>query len=290
MPIERSLFISGFSRFEFSKIDLKIVTGSAKKLPPPNLVSASGLALASEALGVPIEDLQNAANKWVLSLNDHLDNELTIDFSPRSMPKIPPQSLVTSKDIKFVTSLTCPVRLFLTRLNAECLGEDNLQRLAKMTTLKTLSLDGVKAMLNSYTSVLSNNRSIRELILDHQKLNEKQIGDISKISSLRLLQLNYTELTDEAVKIIASSLPDIECLHIGHMKSSASLTPGCLKSLKSLTKLNELSIRDCAKFDDTCVEDLSQLSSLRTLYVDQTSITPAGYSKLRIKLPKTTIY
>ena len=289
MPIDRSLFVGGFSRFEFSRITLTPVTGTVLPLPPWKLTSPESRTLAANALGVPNDTVERLASAWHLSLDDHYDDEPAIDVSPRFGPVSPKQGPIMSEDINLVSTLTCPARVMLSGLHSECWSSGTVQQLAVMKNLKRLYIADKDAMPSTFPAALSANRSLRELILDYQKLNEQQITEICKIPTLRRLQLNYTDLSDESVRIISSSLPELACLHIGHMGKNSRLTNDCVKSLSDHPGLNDLSIRDSQTINDQCIDDLMKLKKLGRLWIDGTAITKTGYDRLKSKMPNTQI-
>ncbi len=284
MPFEHALFIGGFSRYEVSKISLSPVTGTGMQLPPPRIKSADSLKLASSTLNVELELLEEAAKSWSLSVNDSIDGELALGLSGsrRSIG-------IAGEDIPLVTNLKCPVHLTLAGSDLPGLSAETVGRLAAMPSLRKLTITGRDGKTVPLLTGLSANKSLRYLILDYQQLDERQVSGICKIPTLRRLQLNYTGLTDACVEIIASSLPELESLHIGHMGSKSQLTIACIKSVSSLAQLKELSIRDSKTIDDECIDDLLKLKQLTALWIDGTSITKTGHDRLKSQMPKTTI-
>jgi serine/threonine protein kinase len=283
-PVEQALFVgSHVCRYEFSKITLTPVNGSVKQLPPPRLNSPGSLQVASSVFNVPLELLDDASKAWNLSVHDGIDNELAIGFSPnRSRP-------IQSEDIQLVTNLTCPVHLNLSALASESWSGDAAQSLADMPKLKLLKIDDNGAMPATLPAILSRNNSLRHLTLGHQKLEESQAREIGKISSLRELGFNFTDMNDASVRIIAEALPELELFHIGYTGANSRLTNTAVKSLSQLANLRDLSIRQNPTINDQCVEDLLKLKKLSVLWIDGTAISKSGYDRLKSQLPDAAI-
>lgn len=289
MPIDRSLFVGGFSRFEFSRIALTPVTGTVQHVPTWRLTTPESRALAAKDLGVPPDTLERLSVAWRLTLNDRIDDELALDFLPRVTAASAAENRIKSRDLQLLTTLNCPVRVLLSDLDSGCWSNTNILKLAAMKNLKRLDVADEGAMPMNFTGLLAANRSLRELILDHQTLNEQQVTELCRISTLQRLQLNYTDLSDESVRIIANSLPALESLHIGHMGPQSRLTNECVKSVSVLGGLKELSVRDSKAIDDKCLDDLLKLRNLTALWIDRTSITQLGVERLKTQMPDTMI-
>ena len=291
MPVDRSLFIGGFSRFECSRLTLTPLTGTVQPVPPWRLTTAASQSLAAGLLGISEDTMKRLATTWSLSLNDEFgsDGEVALDLLPRSEVVSTAQGLITFDDIQFLTTLTCPIRVTLARLDSKSCSVENVQRLAAMKNLRRLYIAENRAMPANFTELLGANRSLRELVLGPQKLKEQQVTELCRIATLQRLLLNYTDLSDESVRIIANSLPKLESLHIGHMGPQSRLTNDCVKSVSALGSLKELSVRDSKAIDDKCVDDLLKLRNLTALWIDGTSITQSGFERLKSKRPATMI-
>jgi len=283
-PVEQAIFIgSHVCRYEFRRITLTPVSGDVKRLPPPRLNSAGSLQLASSVFKVPLGLLEDASKAWNLSVTDRIDGELAIGFSPnRRQP-------IQSEDIQLATKFPCPVHLNLSALDSVSWSGDAAQLLADMPKLKLLKIDHKDAMPASLPEILSRNKSLRHLTLGHQKLEESQAREIGKISSLRELGFNFTDMNDASVQIIAEALPELELFHIGYTGANSRLTNTAIKSLSQLANLRDLSIRQNPTIDDQCVEDLLKLKNVTVLWIDGTGISKSGYDRLKSQLPHAAI-
>ena len=282
MPVDQTLFIGGFGRYEFSKLVFKPVNGSGRNLPPYRLNSASSLQLAADALNVPVELLNDLSKVWYLLLNDRIEGELALQVSPRL-------SIIKAEDVRLAASLTCPVHLTLSGLDWQSWSDNTTQLLSQMPKLKSLQIDDRGAMPASIPGGLSQSRSLRHLTIAHQKLDEAQAQDIGRIKSLRELGLNFTDMNDASVRIIAETLPELELFHIGYTGANSRLTNAAIQSLSQLAKLRDVSIRENPTINDQCVEDLLKLKNLSILWIDGTGITQSGYDRLKSQMPNTSI-
>lgn len=289
MPIDRSLFLGGFNRFEFSRLTLKPVTGNVRAIPPWKLATPESRAIAAKELGFAPDAMERLAQAWRLALNDQIDNELVLNVTPQLMPDNRTVKRVTPEDIKLLATVSCPASVFLAGLYSPCWSDENLQLLAGIKNLKRLDVADPGAMPANFLGLFAANRTLRELVLDHQTLNEQQVTELCRIPTLRRLQLNFTDLSDESVRIIANSLPALESLHIGHMGPTSRLTNECVKAVSVLGGLKELSVRDSKTIDDNCLDDLLKLRNLTSLWIDGTSISQSGYERLKSQMPATMI-
>jgi hypothetical protein len=69
-----------------------------------------------------------------------------------------------------------------------------------------------------------------------------------------------------------------------------AVTPRWLESMKSLPKLERLTLQGCNKVDDDGIRSLTAFPSLREVDLKGTAVTEKGIAALRAAKPKIVIY
>lgn len=285
MPIDRALFIGAYDcRYEFSEITLTPVSGHpGKKIPPPRVYSEESLLLVADAFEIPPAVVTKLKKTWSINVQDTPAGDLSIGFFHN------PNVSIGDNDLTDVVAIRKPVRLSFSSLANSTLSDATCAQLGAMPNLQRLTIDGTADASHRLLAAMSGSNCLRELVLDRQQLTSGQFTCLCSMQSLRLLQLNYTDVTDAAVSDLAEALPQLEYLHLGHTGPQTKLTTACLSPLNKLKHLSSFSIRDCPAIDDSGVDELLKLTTLKELWIDGTSITQTGYERIRSAMPGTRI-
>jgi Leucine-rich repeat (LRR) protein len=163
---------------------------------------------------------------------------------------------VTDRGLILLAALTKLERLDLTRTRVKGPG---LEAVAKLPALRNLWLDGTSLNADAPTK-LSASPSLVYLSLKSTGVRGESLASLEKIKTLESLWLDENQLTDADV---------------GYLSEARQLT-------------NTLSLYG-APVTDASVEDLGKFSSLKTLILEQTRITPEGLAMLQRILKETRI-
>ncbi|MFD0992006.1 hypothetical protein [Tenacibaculum geojense] len=94
-------------------------------------------------------------------------------------------------------------------------------------------------------------KKLTHLNLSSSDLFDKHLEIIGQLESIKLLDLDLTEITDNG-----------------------------LQNLKPLRQLKELRLKDNPQLTDKCIEFLSDIEQLELVHIENTSITMIGLTKL----------
>lgn len=163
---------------------------------------------------------------------------------------------VSDKGLVLLAALSRLERLDLTRTKVKGSGLDTV---AKLPALRNLWLDGT-ALDADAPAKLSASPSLVYLSLKSTGVQGESLASLEKIKTLESLWLDENALTDADV---------------GYLAEARQLT-------------NTLSLYG-APITDASIEDLGKFSSLKTLSLEQTRITPEGLAMLQRILKETRI-
>jgi protocatechuate 3,4-dioxygenase beta subunit len=119
------------------------------------------------------------------------------------------------------------------------------------------------------------------------KLSDKTVGSLQghpKLKKLGLASMGATEITDEALRYVAS-LPNLEELDFQLEKSTPGFTDDGLKHFAAAKKLSYLNLKGSKKITDAGLVHFHKLSTLKKLILQDTSVTQAGIDDLKKHLP-----
>ena len=121
---------------------------------------------------------------------------------------------------------------------------------------------------------------LREVRLSKAKrIGDAGIAHLSRLTSLRELDLYHTRVTDAGLPALAG-LASLEDLHLG----ATRVQGGGIIALRHLPRLRKLNLHDTL-LDDIDVQDAAEIRSLRQLVVFHTRVTVHGACALRTRRP-----
>ena len=206
---------------------------------------------------------------------------------------------ITSKAFDHLARLTGLKSL---DISFTAIDDDGFENLASLDKLERLAIGGDR-LTGSCLTALKLLPSLVELDAGGMQwvdsgmwglpLNDANLRQIGALTGLRVLRLNGANLTDrgadkpgspEAIRKdlknlgFLSGLVNLEVLDL----SRTPVTAESLEPLKSLPKLRELRLGMARGIDDNAVAVLSQMKSLRAVYVAGTTITPEAMAKIPV--------
>ena len=172
-------------------------------------------------------------------------------------------------------------RLKLLKLGDKYFTDRDLARLAPLHELISLSLDGHSMALHgSGFDALRPLTHLRWLDLDGSGIEDEAMAPIGKLASLEDLDLSRTWITGNGL----AKLTPLSRLKKLRLSGCRRLQTSALAALAKFPHLESLALNNC-RLDDSAVESLKKLTSLRELFVDSTLISPAAYQALQSSLP-----
>lgn len=219
-----------------------------------------------------------------LSLLKELDLSKTkvSNVGVRYLPAFANLEILYLYDCSDVTSLDGLQNLKkLTLLELDYLNVTNneLQHLAELKGLKTLSLYVVSSVTDAGLVHLRELRNLKKLSLDGTKITDRGLDELKSLRNLEILSLSSNEITDDGLKTL-QYFPKLEQLWLGYTK----ITDDGLAHLTPLANLFNLQIRHTG-ITDAGLPLLKNLPNLRHLNLTGTLVSDEGVTRLKKELP-----
>jgi len=190
-------------------------------------------------------------------------------------------------------------------------GDGALEHIAGITALESLNV-GSTLMTDVGLERLTSLTNLRELTMGGTELGDAGLQALRQMPTLTYLDLAGRQGNDKNVWTIAmteiglqavltlknlrdlrfactSTAVGIEGAKFGEV-STLSVTEKWLEQMKSLPKLESLKVQGCKKIDDTSIQTLIAMPSLRKVDLKGTSVTEQGAMKLRAAKPGSVVY
>ena len=171
--------------------------------------------------------------------------------------------------------------------------DTTLEFVSSIPTLESLDI-GYAEITDVGLDRLTSMPNLRELTIGGNKLTDMGLHLLRQMPQLTYLDVGGMQrtdsglwsvtLTDAGVESIATLVELRELRMVGTPVSGRSL-----ERLKSLSKLERLSLQNCKRVGDEGVAVLSTLAKLRVLDVKGTGITANAAAELRKNLPNTEV-
>ena len=193
------------------------------------------------------------------------------------------------------------------RLRCPALNDSQLAELNRCRSLDVLQISSDKITDQSLTVLVEGTSTLTVMELSGSGINGRFLSKVGK--ELSWLRLDDCAITDEALKSLRQ-IPDIEVFSIRHADNVTDAGIRDISSLKMLTgldvtgtriskvgllllseleTLDTLVLDDCKRVDDECIETLVAFPAIARLSIQNTSLTEAGVTRLREKLPDCKI-
>ncbi len=172
--------------------------------------------------------------------------------------------------------------------------DTTLEHLANVTTLESLDI-GFAQITDVGLDRLTPLLNLKELAISGNKLTDVGLQSLRQLSGLTSLSLGGSQRTDSGLWSISltelgldaiSTLKDLRELRLDGMPVSARW----LEKLKSLSKLERLSLQGCQRLGDDGAPVLGSWPSLQVLDLKGTAMTEKGISGLRRAKPNARIF
>ncbi len=116
------------------------------------------------------------------------------------------------------------------------------------------------------------------------KITDVGMASLAKLKRLRDFWMTSTAVTDEGI-VHLKDLVEMEKLILAGLPISDEAT----KNLDKMSKLKLLSFEACGGITDASVERLEKLTTLQSLFVNRTGVTPEGVQRLKTALPNCRV-
>lgn len=181
------------------------------------------------------------------------------------------------RDLRFLSTVRCP----------STGNPDELAKLFKLQpNLRVITLEARGMSAEGLRELAEQPELLQIEMHSSPKLSGKEWSPIAFGRRLRRVAfLDGSEIGDE----VLAQLARCEQLDTLVLQNSPHLTPSGILPLKSLPWLVELNLARCS-LDDSAVDNLTQLQSLRVLHLAGTRVTQSGIDRLRAALPKCAIF
>jgi Leucine-rich repeat (LRR) protein len=172
--------------------------------------------------------------------------------------------------------------------------DTTLEHLANVTTLESLDV-GFAQITDVGLDRLTPLLNLKELAISGNKLTDVGLQALRQLPGLTSLSLGGSQRTDSGLWSISltelgldaiTTLKELRELRLDGMPVSARW----LEKLKSLSKLERLSLQGCKRLGDDSAPALGSWLSLRVLDLKGTAITEKGLAELRRAKPNARIF
>lgn len=171
--------------------------------------------------------------------------------------------------------------------------DTTLEHLANVTTLEAIDV-GFAQITDVGLDRLAPLVNLKELVISGNKLTDMGLQALRQMTGLTHLTLGGSQRTDSGLWTISlteqgldaiTTLKDLRELRLDGMP----VTVRWLEKLKTLDKLERLSLQGCKRVGDDAVPLLASLSALRVVDLKGTAVTEQGLAELRRAKPKTQL-
>jgi len=182
---------------------------------------------------------------------------------------------INAEDLKLLRDTT---RLRRLDLNYCCVIGSDMQCLAGLKQLQSLSLQGALADDGSADSALEHVKALTQLhelnVSSNFGITDIGLENLKGLTQLQKLNIGITRTTDAGLEHL-KQMTELRELDL----KSTDITDAGLEHLKRLTKLEELSLED-TRITDAGLERLKAFPNLKILRLRGTAITDAGLAHL----------
>lgn len=171
--------------------------------------------------------------------------------------------------------------------------DTTLEHLANVTTLEAIDV-GFAQITDVGLDRLAPLVNLKELVISGNKLTDNGLQALRQFPGLTHLSLGGSQRTDSGLWTISlteqgldaiTTLKELRELRLDGMP----VTARWLEKLKTLDKLERLSLQGCKRVGDDAAPLLATWSALRVLDVKGTAVTEKGLAELRRAKPKTQL-
>ena len=184
-------------------------------------------------------------------------------------------------------SQICPSLTHLS-LNDSRTGDSGLAHVAKLPRLQRLELSQT-VVTSVGLRVLENAPSLQELTLGGRQFDDQTLENLRQLRYLKNLAIHGGSVTDEGLKYLID-YPQLESFVVSCPEMPAQAPQITDTGLESIgkTKISRLFIARAA-ITDAGLKHLEKMTTLRSLTLTDTEVTPEGIGSLEKALPAVRI-
>jgi Leucine-rich repeat (LRR) protein len=185
-------------------------------------------------------------------------------------------------------------RLKRLNLRGTKITDTTLEHLANVTTLESLDA-GFAQITDVGLDRLTPLQNLKELVIGGNKLTDTGLQSLREFPRLTSLSLGGSQRTDSGlwtISLTESGLDAITTLkELRELRlDGAPVSARWLEKLKTLNKLERLSLQECKRLGDDVAPLLASWPSLLILDLKGTSMTEKGVADLRLTKPNARIF
>lgn len=167
--------------------------------------------------------------------------------------------------------------------------DDQMAKLAQLTTLESLELNTLDGMTAENLTVISHLTSLKSLTLASRSMTADWLTPLASLTQLEELNLATSWSLDDGLFEHIRHLGNLSTLNL----ESTRITDEGLKQIAGLKKLQHLDLTGLgmsndepnSNITDAAIEHLAVLENLKSLHVKWTRITAEGAARLNQSLP-----
>lgn len=163
-------------------------------------------------------------------------------------------------------------------------GDGAMKHIARCSNLEALSLAGMRVTGRrlGLLSVLGKLRTVR---MDHSAVDSKGIRALASLSQIEIVGLQGHELKDKDLDYIVDNMPQLKEVDLW---GQDGISEGGLSRLQQLTRVEVMNLAQ-TNADDSVVEAISRMKSLRSVDLTGRDVSQEGVKRLREKVPNITV-
>jgi Leucine-rich repeat (LRR) protein len=172
--------------------------------------------------------------------------------------------------------------------------DTTLEHLAAVPTLEALDV-GYAQITDVGLDRLTPLQNLRELTLGGNKLTDVGLQALRQLSGLTMLSLGGEQRTDSGLWSISLTEAGVDAIatlqNLRELRMDGMpVTNRWLEKLKTLRKLERLSLQRCKRIDDAAAAMLATWPLLRVVDLTGTAVTEKGLAELRRARPNAQIF
>ena len=148
--------------------------------------------------------------------------------------------------------------------HAERICDENIHFFSKFKHLRFLNINGAGYLEDSEMTFLTNLSNLEGLELAYTNFSNDGYQKLSVLHNLKYLNLSGTKISDESLKVLSSSLPNLELLNLNNCEN---ITSKGLTYLEKFTKLRLIYVSNYPKL--TWSANMESLDSAYLRFTDK---------------------
>jgi hypothetical protein len=176
-----------------------------------------------------------------------------------------------------LAKLSTQTKVKTLQIGGEQVNDRNLAHVGKLTSLEELIIFPGTDVSDAGLAHLAGLKRLRIFLLSNSRLTDDGLASLASLTNLEELVLDGAGFSDRGIAHLMG-MTRLESLSLGG--GQHTITNAGLKSLESMRNLKTLNLSGW-KITDEGVDRLLRLKMLKTVYLEGTSVTEVGRSKLK---------